>query len=66
MMKKGNSTPVQIVRWSSLSPDDATWEDYEVLHHRYPQASIWDDAASYGRVNVTHAPSVQSSEAAVD
>uniref|UniRef100_A0A8R7QSB8 Chromo domain-containing protein n=1 Tax=Triticum urartu TaxID=4572 RepID=A0A8R7QSB8_TRIUA len=47
MVKKGITSIVQVrVQWSSLSPDSATWEDYTVLHHRYPTAPCWDDVAS--------------------
>lgn len=47
MVKKGSSAIVQVrVQWSSLSPDSATWEDYTVLRHRYPQAPCWDNVAS--------------------
>ena len=47
MVKKGNAAVPQIkVRWSSLSEDCATWEDYHVLQQRYPDAALWNDAAS--------------------
>jgi hypothetical protein len=39
LTKKGNSTIVQVlVKWSTLSRDLATWEDYYVLRARYPSA----------------------------
>lgn len=32
LVKKGNAAHVQVlVKWSSLPPDHATWEDYEVV-----------------------------------
>uniref|UniRef100_A0A8R7R519 Chromo domain-containing protein n=1 Tax=Triticum urartu TaxID=4572 RepID=A0A8R7R519_TRIUA len=44
LVKKGNSSVLQVqVQWSSLSPDSATWEDYSVLHHRYPTAPCWNE-----------------------
>jgi hypothetical protein len=47
MKKKGNKPVIQIlVQWSTLPASSATWEDYEVLHARYPEASIWDGASS--------------------
>lgn len=49
MVKKGNSSVVQV-----LSPDSATWEDYTVLRHRYPTAPCWEeDARAQGEANVT-------------
>jgi hypothetical protein len=47
MRKKGNETVVQIlVQWSTLSQDAATWEDYDVLRLRYPEAVIWEGDSS--------------------
>uniref|UniRef100_A0A8R7TPT6 Integrase catalytic domain-containing protein n=1 Tax=Triticum urartu TaxID=4572 RepID=A0A8R7TPT6_TRIUA len=61
MMKKGDAPVVQIqVEWNT-TPPSTTWEDYEVLRRRYPQAVIWNDsnsdeeAHSQGGENVTAA-----------
>ena len=55
MVKKGNNPVVQVrVQWSSLSTESATWEDYNVLGHRYPTAPCWtDDAAAHEEATVT-------------
>lgn len=46
MMKKGDAPVVQIqVEWNT-TPPSTTWEDYEVLRWRYPQAVIWNDGSS--------------------
>ena len=61
MMKKGNAPVIQLqVAWDT-APPTITWEDYDVLHRRYPHASIWEDDAteeegrSQGGENVTTA-----------
>ena len=42
LVKKGNSALLQVlIKWSSLSADMATWEDYDVLRVRFPGASAW-------------------------
>lgn len=39
MVKKGNSAIVQVlVRWGSLPPALATWEDHDVIRTRFPTA----------------------------
>lgn len=49
LVKKGNAAVPQIkVRWSGLSDDAVTWEDYHVLQQCYPEAEIWKEAASQG------------------
>lgn len=49
LVKKGNAAVPQIkVRWSGLSDDAVTWEDYYVLQQCYPEAEIWKEAASQG------------------
>jgi transposase InsO family protein len=54
MVKRGNAAIPQIkVQWSSLSPDSATWEDYQVLRQRFPDASIWNGASTQGGESVT-------------
>ena len=47
MVKKGNAAVPQVkIRWSALSEDCATWEDYHVLRQRYPDVVLWSEAAS--------------------
>ena len=42
MVKRGNSALVQIkVRWRN-DETATTWEDYDTLHRRFPQAPAWD------------------------
>jgi hypothetical protein len=54
MRKKGNDSVVQIkVQWGNLSPESATWEDYDVLRLRFPEATIWEEVLSQGEGNVT-------------
>jgi hypothetical protein len=54
MVKKGNAAIPQIrVQWSHLPADHTTWEDYHVLRHRFPMASIWAEDSSQGEENVT-------------
>jgi hypothetical protein len=54
LRKKGDMPVLQVqVRWGTLSPDATTWEDYEVLRHRFPDAAIWGEASSSGGGNVT-------------
>lgn len=37
MIKKDNATEVKVlVQWSNLPPEDATWEDYNVLKVKFP------------------------------
>jgi hypothetical protein len=54
MRKKGNDSVVQIKdQWGNLSPESATWEDYDVLRLRFPEATIWEEVLSQGEGNVT-------------
>nr|XP_020157508.1 uncharacterized protein LOC109742823 [Aegilops tauschii subsp. strangulata] len=42
MVKHGNSALVQVrVRWKN-DATATTWEDYDTLRHRFPQAPAWD------------------------
>jgi hypothetical protein len=53
LSKKGNAVVTQIlIKWTSLPNDLATWEDYEVVKHRYPTAAAWGHAASQGGSDV--------------
>jgi hypothetical protein len=48
MVRKGNKPVVQIrVAWSNL-PADTTWEDYEVLKRRFPNALDWAQSTFEG------------------
>lgn len=47
LVKKGNTAHLQVfIKWTSLPAAMATWEDYEVLHNRFPEASAQGQAAS--------------------
>lgn len=49
LVKKGNASYLQIlVKWSSIPAASATWEDYQVLKERYPDAPAWGHAGSSG------------------
>ena len=55
LVKKANAPCLQVlIKWSTLSPTLATWEDYEVLRARFPDAAAWGQAASQGGDSVTH------------
>lgn len=61
LVKKGNAALTQVlVRWGTLPPACATWEDYTVLQARFPSAPVWGQPGSQGGSNVTPAgmPSV--------
>lgn len=34
----------ELVRWGSLAPEWATWEDYEVVRARFPEPIAWGQA----------------------
>lgn len=54
MVKKGNKAITQIqVRWKNLDPTATTWEDYNVLKQRFPDAIAWGQALSDGGGDVT-------------
>lgn len=66
LVKKGNAaTPQVLIRWAHVPDECATWEDYYVLKHRYPDAALWDDeeaqASPQGEASVTPAPTKGSS-----
>lgn len=45
MVKKNNKVQVQVlVKWSGLSEEAATWEDYDVLKSRFLDAPAWGQA----------------------
>jgi hypothetical protein len=46
LVKKGHAAmPQVLIQWAHLPSDAATWEDYYVLKHKYPNAALWDDEA---------------------
>lgn len=54
-MKKANESYLQVlIKWSSLPPELATWEDYKVLKERFPEAAAWGQAATREGASVTH------------
>lgn len=54
MVKKGDQALVQLrIQWDSLPVDATTWEDYDVLRARFPDAAIWEGSPSEERGNVT-------------
>jgi hypothetical protein len=62
IVKKGHQSLVQLkIQWQSLSPDDATWEDYQVLRRTFPGAAIWEGASSLEGGNVTPDATLQTS-----
>ena len=64
MMKKGDAPVVQLqVQWANMPPSATTWEDYDVLRHRYPLACIWEESASQEGGNVTPADAANASAA---
>ena len=41
MYKKGNTTGVQLlVQWSGKEAEDATWEDFDEFHTRFPEFAV--------------------------
>jgi hypothetical protein len=53
LSKNGNAAVTQVlIKWTSLPNDLVTWEDYEVVKHRYPAATALGHAASQGGSNV--------------
>ena len=47
LSKKGNKAQLQVlIKWTSLPASEATWEDYEVVKHRFPDAPAWGQAGS--------------------
>lgn len=47
LVKKGNQAiPQVLIKWTNLSADAATWEDYNVLKQRFLKALAWGQASS--------------------
>ena len=54
LVKKGNTTIPQVkVLWTGLPPSATTWEDYNVLRQRFPDAQAWGQASSSAGGSVT-------------
>ena len=54
LVKKGNAAILQVlIRWSELPATAATWEDYEAVHQRFPDAPAWGQAGSIGEGTFT-------------
>jgi hypothetical protein len=63
LVKRGNEVVTQVlVQWSSLPSSSATWEDYYVLHSKYPLAAAWGLTASSATGNLTTTPAVVITE----
>jgi hypothetical protein len=55
LVKKANASYMQVlIEWSTLTTAMATWEDYDVIHQRFPDAAAWGQAATQGEASVTH------------
>lgn len=53
LVKKGNAAHLQVlIKWMPVPEPYATWEDYEVLKARFPDAPAWGPAGSQGEGNV--------------
>lgn len=45
LVRKGNqAVPQVLIRWSGVPVEAATWEDYYVVKHRFPEALAWGQA----------------------
>ena len=54
MVRDGNRATTQVlIEWGDLPDDSATWENYEVVKHRFPSSSLWDEAQSQAAASVT-------------
>lgn len=55
VVKKANASYLQVlIKWTTLPASTATWEDYEVLRRRFPDAATWGQAATPAGGSVTH------------
>lgn len=53
LVKKGNAAHLQVlIKWMHLPASMATWEDYDVLRTRFPNASAWGQAGAGAGGNV--------------
>jgi len=47
LIKKGNTAIHQLlVSWTDLLSTSATWEDYDIVKHRYPDELAWGQLVS--------------------
>lgn len=54
LVKKGNAAMLQVrIRWTNSPAEVSTWEDYEALKQRFPDAPAWGQAGTEGEANVT-------------
>ena len=54
LIKKNNAAYLQVlIKWSTMPASLSTWEDYEVLRERFPDAAAWGQAAPQGGASVT-------------
>ena len=54
LVKKGNTAVPQVkISWVGLPASTTTWEDYNVVKHRFPNAPAWGQAGSSARGGVT-------------
>jgi hypothetical protein len=64
VVRSGNVAATQIlIKWRGLDANHATWEDYDLLKLRFPQAPLWEQDRSQGGESVTPA---YPSDSAVD
>jgi hypothetical protein len=56
MVRSGNAAATQIlIKWRGLDAVHATWEDYDLLKLRFPQAALWEEAHAREGDSVTPA-----------
>jgi hypothetical protein len=49
MVRSGNVAATQIlIKWRGLDANHATWEDYDLLKLKFPQAPLWERDRSQG------------------
>ena len=54
MVKKGKTYHVQVlIKWTSHLVEEATWEDYDNIKARFPDARAWGQAGTQGGATVS-------------
>jgi hypothetical protein len=54
LVRDGHAATVQVlIKWSSLSRDEATWEDYNLLKTRFPDVALWAGDLPQAAASVT-------------
>lgn len=49
LVKKGNRAITQVlVKWCNLPTEASTWEDFQVVQERFPDAVAWGQATTEG------------------